>query len=516
MLSTMRISVIVVLLTILFIPESLLAHGLGERYSVPIPLSFFIFGGAVTIMGSFLMVGMILRGRVESFSYPRLSLIRNYWTWSVIIYPVIWILQIGSVFLFFLLLCTSLLGTTRGVENFAPTFVWVIWWVGLGFFVAIFGNVWELTNPWKIIFSWFENIYRKLHRGEKFYPVCDYPNRWSLWPALIMFILFAWIETSFMESSNPRALGFLVLGYSAYTFLGMYIFGKYAWLRNGEIFSVVFDLLSKFSIFEVTQSQKICCASCSSENCQKSESECVNCYECIYVSEVKNLSIRPPAIGLNIGGPVRSSVLAMIMLLLASVTFDGFSATPEWSAIQGLFIIMLPNLTSPFINGITIANTLGLVIFFAVFFSVYKIVSIFISNAISDKPYSSAYVMSSFALTLIPIALAYNYAHFLAFLLIQGQQIIPLISDPFGFNWDIFGTSDYLININVTNARFIWFFSVIVIVVGHVIAVYLSHIKALVMYRDGGQALRSQIPMLVLMVIYTVVSLWIISRPITG
>ena len=98
---------------------------------------------------------------------------------------------------------------------------------------------------------------------------------------------------------------------------------------------------------------------------------------------------------------------------------------------------------------------------------------------------------------------------------IQGQQIIPLVSDPFGFDWDIFGTADYLININVTNARFIWFFSVIAIVVGHVIAVYLSHVKALAMYKDSSQALRSQIPMLVLMVIYTVVSLWIISRPMT-
>ena len=55
----------------------------------------------------------------------------------------------------------------------------------------------------------------------------------------------------------------------------------------------------------------------------------------------------------------------------------------------------------------------------------------------------------------------------------------------------------------------------IAIVVGHVIAVYLSHVKALAMYKDSSQALRSQIPMLVLMVIYTVVSLWIISRPIT-
>ena len=515
MRSTMLIAVILALGVTIFTPESLLAHGLGARYAVPIPLSFFIFGGAVTIMVSFLMVGMLLKGVVESLSYPRLSLISNNRTWLTIIRPITWVIHVGAVLVFLLLLSSSLLGTTRGVENFAPTFVWVIWWVGFGFVVALIGNVWELTNPWKIIFGWFENIYKVTNRGERLAAISDYPNRWSLWPALIMFIIFAWIETSFMESSNQRALGFLVILYSIYTFIGMFIFGKYMWLRNCEVFSVVFDLLSRFSIFEVSQNQKGVCKSCGSEECKESQSECVNCYECMYFSDSKHLNIRPPAVGLNISGTVRPSVLAMIMMLLASVTFDGFSATPEWSAIQGFFIILFPNLTSPFINGITIANTLGLIISFAAFLSVYKIVSVFIANVVLDRPYSPDYVMRSFVFTLIPIALAYNYAHFLAYLLIQGQQIIPLVSDPFGFDWDIFGTADYLININVTNARFIWFFSVIAIVVGHVIAVYLSHVKALAMYKDSSQALRSQIPMLVLMVIYTVVSLWIISRPIT-
>jgi len=120
----------------------------------------------------------------------------------------------------------------------------------------------------------------------------------------------------------------------------------------------------------------------------------------------------------------------------------------------------------------------------------------------------------AFVFSLIPIALAYNFAHFLSFLLIQGQLIIPLVSDPFGFGWDLFGTGDYMIDIGITNARFIWFFSIVVIVIGHMIAVYLAHIRAIALFANRDLVLKSQLPMLGLMVIYTIVSLWIVSRPI--
>jgi hypothetical protein len=63
-------------------------------------------------------------------------------------------------------------------------------------------------------------------------------------------------------------------------------------------------------------------------------------------------------------------------------------------------------------------------------------------------------------------------------------------------------------------ARAVWYTSVIAIVLGHVLAVYVAHVVALREYRDRRRALLSQLPMLVLMVAYTMVSLWIIAQPI--
>ena len=88
-------------------------------------------------------------------------------------------------------------------------------------------------------------------------------------------------------------------------------------------------------------------------------------------------------------------------------------------------------------------------------------------------------VARAFVFSLVPIALAYNMAHFISLLLIQGQLIVPLASDPFGYGWDLFGTVDYRIDIGVINAKIVWFISVAAIVLGHIIAVYVAHVVSL-------------------------------------
>ena len=125
-------------------------------------------------------------------------------------------------------------------------------------------------------------------------------------------------------------------------------------------------------------------------------------------------------------------------------------------------------------------------------------------------------IARAFVYSLVPIALAYNIAHFSTLLAIQGQLIIPLASDPFGYGWDLFDSAGYQVNIALVNARFAWALSVIAIVLGHIIAVYLSHVIALRAMRDHRSATRSQYPMLGLMVTYTVISLWIVAQPIVG
>ena len=141
-------------------------------------------------------------------------------------------------------------------------------------------------------------------------------------------------------------------------------------------------------------------------------------------------------------------------------------------------------------------------------------------------------VVRKFVFSLVPIALAYNLSHYISFLLITGQQIVPLISNPFGcglndwtgfvcmhgvfpgIEWNLFGTIGYKPNIGLIDARFAWFVSVSALVLGHIVSVFTAHVIALRSVRSHNIAVRSQYPMLILMIFYTAVSLWIIAQPL--
>ncbi|MDP6350553.1 MAG: hypothetical protein QGG58_12410, partial [Chloroflexota bacterium] len=121
--------------------QPVFAHGFGERYDLPVPLSYFMIGGAAAVILSFVLIGAVARGEVRRFDYPRFNLLSFSWVRVVLSRWALLPLKLASVFLLGLVVSAGLFGDTRPPDNFAPTFIWVIWWVGIGFFVALFGNL---------------------------------------------------------------------------------------------------------------------------------------------------------------------------------------------------------------------------------------------------------------------------------------------------------------------------------------------------------------------------------------
>ncbi|MDE2938305.1 MAG: hypothetical protein OXR67_05225 [Chloroflexota bacterium] len=512
------------------------AHGFGERYDLPLPLTYFVFAGAAAVVLSFVVVGMFVRGQHDGSGYPRLNLFRAPVLQLILTGPVTWLLRAASLFLFFLVIATGLFGSERPVNNLTPTFVWIIWWVGMGFVASLLGNLWAVVNPWKILFGLAESVFHRFNPEWELTLGMDYAERVGVWPSVALFFAFVWVENALPEAASPALLAWLIAAYSVVTLGGMYLFGKHQWLRHGEVFTVIYGFLSRFSITEVRANDSEVCGECAGPSCGPSMNSgrssdglrvsgesmdgggCVDCYECFEYAGDRELNLRPPAIGLHSRGAMPAGLTALVLLVLSTVTFDGFSDTPEWAAVLGWALTQTPQLTSPYFNGLVIANTLGLALFPLAFAGVYWVFSALmlwvVERSGGESPVATE-LMTAFVFSLVPIALAYHFAHYLGFLLIQGQLIIPLASDPFGAGANLFGTAGYVVNLTVTNARFIWIFAVISIVAGHIIAVYLAHLRANTIYGGGSVALKSQLPMLALMVIYTVASLWIISRPIT-
>lgn len=123
--------------------------------------------------------------------------------------------------------------------------------------------------------------------------------------------------------------------------------------------------------------------------------------------------------------------------------------------------------------------------------------------------------VQSFSPTLVPIAVGYNLAHNFSYVAVQGQGVLALASDPFGWGWNLFGTAGFKPDIGLIQPVTTWTVAVGAIVLAHVLAVVLAHLVALRLFQSRGGALRALVPMTVLMVLYTMASLTILAEPIT-
>ena len=481
------------------------AHAFGQRYDLPIPLNYFLVGAVATVFLSFVLIGLFVQRHPERFSYPWLNLLKVPVVGTVLSNSIAGtIIRAVSVLIFLLLLVVGFFGTDRAVENLSPTFIWIIWWVGMGYVVALVGNVWVFINPWKITFEWYRRL--RGHAGEPEDPPFVYPQGLDVWPALLLFFLFAWAENVYTGAFRPFTLSVLVLLYSVVMWVGMAAFGKHVWLRNGEAFTVLFGFFSRFSPTELRVTDRDACGDCGSE-CQQ-EPECVDCYDCYEYAapESRQINLRPFAVGLALQERVSVATAAFVVLALATVSFDGFQDTETW-------VNMRTNMLS--VASSDVVDTFALVLA-PVLFAVVYLAFAWGIRTLSREESGVIEVASAYVFSLVPIALAYNLAHFITLLLIQGQLIIPLASDPFGFGWNILGTAEYRLNLEIISAKTVWFISLAAIVLGHVISVYLAHVISLRRAPNPSNALRGQIPMLALMIVYTATSLWIIAQPIVG
>ena len=496
------------------------------------PLNFYLLGAAATVVLSFLLVAFFVRSGNNSGVYPRLNLLR-WGVGRVLSHPAMLVfVRVVSVGVFLTLLAAGLYGVQNPARNLVPTFVWIIWWTGLAYVSALCGDLWALINPWKIIYSWAESAWRWLLPDSKFGLHIRYPKWLGVWPAFVLFIAFVWGELVWEENAIPRNLTGAIIAYTFVTWGGMFVFGRHPWLRGGEAFSVAFGFLARFSPMELRVRYPAGCRNCSADSCQRGE-ECINCYECLSLLSAaddigsREWNLRPFGVGLLSREAMSSSQVAFVVTLLATVSFDGFMATPLWKEFFDTITStrsLMPVLHRINMWGMSVDSivaTIGLILAPLAFLAIYLLFSflmVLAARATEDprsgeKHYTTLKMASHFVLCLIPIAIAYHLAHYFSFLLIAGQLIIPLASDPFGFGWDLLGTARYRVDPGVVGARFAWYASVFGVVLGHVVSVYLGHVLALRGFENRRSALNTQYPMLILMVFYTFAGLWILAQP---
>ena len=453
----------------------MIAHGIASVEDLPLPLWLFYYGGALVLVLSFVALGALWRR-------PKLELVQGGRALPealqrLLLSPALRVAVSGaSLALFAVVWLAALTGGRTRLDNIAPIFVFVIFWVGLVVVVLVLGNVWTALNPWRAAADAVAWLARRV--GVE-WATREYPAWLGRWPATTLLLAFTAFELAYVDQADPRKIGLAITVYSAVTWAGMAIYGRTAWLDNGEAFNVYFTLLSRLAPFGLRDTGRR-----------------------------RELVFRPPVAGLALPEP-RPGTLAFVAVMLGSVAFDGLSRTRWWTEqqleLRGRYVLDQPAVADLLETLLNLAGLFGSVALVALAY--VAAVEAARRVAGTDVDLAGAFVWS-----LVPIALAYALAHYFSLLLREGQLIVSLVSDPFGKGWDIFGSADFTPDYAIISPNTVWYVQVAVLVAGHVAGLVVAHDRAVSLFSSARLAVRTQYAMLALMVLYTAGGLWLLSQ----
>ena len=454
------------------------AHGVGGRLDLPVPAWQLAWAASFAVAASFVALGMFWEDpRLRAAAAGRI-LPRAVQRAGRLLAP---LARIAGLLALGVLVYAGLRGNTNASVNIAPVAVYIVFWVGLQAVSVLMGDVWRALNP----FATLADAAAWLSARAKARPMSaadrGADNQW--WAVAAIFG-FVWIELAFHDSAEPRVLGIYVTAYTAAMLLGAAVFGR-GWVRDAEGFGVLFTKLAGMAPLhrgDAAPSPGPRKPGRSSDDRSAGGSSAA-------------FRLRPPLTGLAVL-PERRGGTAFILVVLGSTTFDGFTRS-------GIWLDVAADRTG---WALTAVNTVGLVFVIFAVVVLYRAAIAAMAAITGDRERELA---DLFVPSLIPIAAAYTVAHYFSYLLLEGQQIIALVSDPFGRGWDLFGTAGHRVDYTLISTDTIAWTQTAAIAVGHVLGVAVAHDRAVERW-PRRLAMRSQYPMLAVMILYTIVGLFLL------
>jgi hypothetical protein len=476
------------------LPKHSLAHAFDERYDLPLPLDFFIWGAVLTVVLTYLItIWFSQYSGKQPAQYRVIDLpVANPNTHLANLiskfFKLISLLGMVGIILI------GLYGPSNPLMNLSSHFIWVNWWVGMPLLFVIFGPLLHHLNPFLNLAQITQYLINKSSFKASKLPLSQTMNIIGCWPAVFGILCWSWIEVIYPSASLPKFLAQMSLVWISATIVGTALFGLSNWQKNWDFFSIYFDILSSISPLQFNSKKQL-----------------------VWQMPFVSLSQEKPSIPGQVG---------FMIAMLSSVLFDGLHSSPVWLSFDFYLKKYAPFLMD--INGY-IPGIIGVSSIWLFFYSVFIITCYAASqialklsksdrqNKFADNSSLTAFDLAQrFSLSLIPIALAYHIAHHFSSLMIQGQNVIHLISDPFGVGWNLFGTSLLYPDITLVDAKLTWYVALIAIVLGHVIAIWLTHLIALQKWQNSQIASIASLPLTIVMIFYTALSLMILAEPLVN
>ena len=431
----------------------------SSRFTAPIPLSLLFGGAAITVAATAAWLAITGERSGKGRTWPAFVLPKHVAT----------IVRYGARAVFFAGFLVTIIhgfaGPQIAAENVATVFVWAVWFKGVGLLSILVGSPWRVLSPWRTLYDGLTRI-----EGDEIAVLGSYPSWLGSWPALGGFVVgIGVLENLTIVPRSPAATAVVIAGYAAVMVLGAVAFGR-EWFRRADALEVLYRLFGRVAPVEFATTD-----------------------------DGYRVVVRPPWTGCTY--PVeRFELVAFVVATVYTVSFDGFTNTPEF---QGL-LFGLRDLLSTGPGTSVFVYVLGLAAFVAAFVGV----SVAMETISESGGWRGTAV--AFAPTVVPIAAAYEVAHNYPFVVERLGRLVAIA-------WSlVVAPIEPLDLLGWLSVPVFWGSQVLLIVAGHVVAVVAAHAVAVGRYETLSRARRAHLPLVVLMVGYTVLSLWIISRPVVS
>jgi hypothetical protein len=341
-------------------------------------------------------------------------------------------------------------GPSTPLRNAAVLLVWVGWWAGFTMSTYLVGNAWPALNP-------VRTIARVLPGFDR-----EYPDRVGAWPAVGGLLALVFVEVVAPIADDPTLLAATIAGYVVVTLAGATVFGE-QWFERADPVSRVFAAFG--SVAPVANTDD-------------------------------GLRLRLPGMGLTDRGVVTGTDDAtFVVTMLWVTTYDGLVTTPAWTDLATLlFEAGLPPLAI-----YLLAYLLG----FGLFVGAYRVAS-HAARRTGETFLTSATLARRFAAPLLAIAAGYHLAHYLGYFVVLSLPLSSVLSAPFS---PPASPQQYVLPGWIVGVELAF------VLLGHLLAIWVAHSAAYDLFPSRLQAIRSQYPFIAVMVLYTMVSLWVVAEP---
>jgi polyferredoxin len=475
-----------------------------------------------------LVAGLNMR-RVSSTSH-------QYWTFDLLRIPLMerfvksrlfqFSLQLPVVLLFLFIIITGLFGNQLTAGNAAPLITWTIWWAGLILIILILGKFWCVVCPWNALAQWIERLSLWKAQSSALSLGLKWPVKWrNIYLATGLFIGLTWLELGYGITFSPRMTAYFAIMMIVMAVVSILIFERQSFCRYACLVGRVSGMYSLFSPLELRSRDRAVCKSCHTNDCvtgnehgygcptsqylgtMDTNTYCILCSECVKTCPHDNVAVNVRPFGADLKDHTKGQAdeAYLVIVMLCMTVFHGLTMTPAWGTTH-------TTITQVLGIGYLGAFSLGMVFILLLPAALYTGTVWIAQQNIAERLLSMKQVFVTFAYPFLPVALFYHMAHNAEHFFMEGQKLIALASDPFGWGWNLLGTAN-MEPTSLLHLSTIWWIQAGLIVVGQAAAVAILISITRRLFPNWRQAIPAQVPFLLLILACSFLNVWLTSQP---